>query len=38
VRNTRGGLAVYLWATGVVRRWDEPPEVSSGHISSAQAE
>jgi hypothetical protein len=22
-------------ATGVVRRWDEPPEVSSGHTSFA---
>jgi hypothetical protein len=31
VRNTRGGLAVCLWATGVERRWDESPEVSSGH-------
>ena len=30
MRNTRGDLVVCLWATGVVRRWDEPPEVSSG--------
>jgi hypothetical protein len=31
VRNTREDLAVCLWATGVERRWDESPEVSSGH-------